>query len=308
MKQYLFGGGIFEKGVSADIASVRDYIQTAIVDNLVSYYREYDPEMLKAAIYTLFYNSIYNLVGEEKNTVSVYEADKNCKLYQNYLKRFNISPSITVPVSVMREISDKLQSIGVLVKIKNLQKPDHIRAYITSQTITAQLTRAIYNLDILPDSYMGHLYEASIICNIYMKWIYGKVSPYTLHFVQGQYQKTDAKNPETVAYGMVYIFSDDREACLFACRYDRDSQIKIANDAWIVKDSIPNLLGDRDVTGHVIFYRGEEKLDEANGYDILFTDDWNIDFAYYDKKMEALKNKPGNSGKMEVSPFSADTK
>jgi hypothetical protein len=308
MKQYLLSGGIFEKGVSENIASVRDYIQTAVVDNLVSYYREYDTEMLKAAIYTLFYNCIYNLTGGEKNTVSVYGADKNCKRYQDYLKRFGVSPSIMVPVSVMREISDKLQSIGVLVKIKNLQKPDQIRAYITSQAITAQLTRAIYNLEILPDNYIGHLYEASVVCNIYMKWIYGKVSPYTLHFVQGQYQKTNEKNPETVAYEINYIFSDDREACLFACRYDCDSQIKISNDAWIVKDSIPNLLGDRDVTGRVIFYRGEEKLCMANGYDILFTDDWNLDFAYYDKKLEGLQNKPGSSVKMEVSPFSADTK
>jgi hypothetical protein len=278
MKRYLLSGGVFENGIARNFKSLKNYIQSAIIDNLASYYSDYRPELIKAVVYTLFYDCISNLYNGKEKKVPVYNLDKDRDFYVEYLNLFNVDPTIIIPPSLLWEISSELEKIGVLIKLKDLRIPAHERSYITNQTISAMLVKTIFDLKELPDKYLGHLYEASIVCNTYMKWVYGVNAPYEMYFLHGRKGGED--------YEIDFILTDRKESYLFECKYSENSKMTISTNASLVKDMIPQLLGDREVCGRAVLYRGEEKWENINGLDVLFTDDWDIDFPYFRQKLE----------------------
>jgi predicted AAA+ superfamily ATPase len=287
MEQYLLNGGIFENHILNSFESMKYYIRTAIIENLASYYQRYDKELIKAAIYTIFYDSVCNLYSkkDKERAVPLYKFDTVSRelSYEEYLEEFGIDPSLSIPLSVLREVAGELTNIGVVVVLDDLRRPNKQRSYITNQAITAQMTKCIYGVSKLDHAYIGHLYEASVVCNVYMKYLYKTDSFYKMNFLEGRTNQTD--------YEIDFILSNSDDAYLFECKYDDNSQMKISDKASIVKDIIPNLLGDKSVQGRFILYRGEEKCGTANGYDLVFTNDWSVKFSEFKKMLEELKKR-----------------
>lgn len=280
MKEYLIKGGVFESGVSNNFGSTRDYIQNAIIDNLVAYYPEYDPDQLKACIYTIFYECACNFYSKSDiKSVPQYTYDPSID-YEEFLERFGVDSSLKIDTFVLKEVSRKLSDIGVTVVLNDLRIQSHTRAYLTNQALSYQMVKAISGIDgELDPAFMGHLFEAAVVCNVYMTKIYGLNNPsYEMSFLQGRSADQE--------YEIDYILSNDKNAYIFECKYNSNSNMNISDKASIVKDIIPNLLGDIDVSGRYVIYRGKDKVGNYNNKDVIFSSNWNLKFENFDDYVE----------------------
>lgn len=286
MKDFLIKGGIFENHIYQNFGSMERYIKDAIIDNLASYYPKFDKELIKATVYKIFYDCICkNYI--KNDAVPVYSQGRTRLIYEDYLENFGIDTGITIPPNVLNEMFGKLKEIGVVVQLEDMQIPNRKRAYITNQSISAQLTKCIYELDELPERYLGDLYEATVVCYEYMEYVHNCNSPYKMYYIEGR--KSD--------YEIDFVLCDSRRAYLFDCKLNNNDNIRINDSASIVKDIIPNLLGDRDLCGRYIIYQGNEKWTSANGKDLICTNNWNVNFEEFEKQLEILKH-----GEVEETP------
>ena len=281
MKKYLTQGGIFESNIYETFGSMKDYIKTAILENLCNYYPHYNTELVKAAVYTIFYESITEFgwmpeSGTENVPVYNYSLE-NAINYDDYLAEYGINPNQKLPQMLLNEISNKMQEIGIVVRLNELEKSKS-RSYITNQAISAQLVKSIYQLDKLDKKYLGHLFEASVVCDVYMKYVKPQYHRYEMNYLHG------------TGYEIDFLLHDKESAFLFECKMNDNDEMKINDSASIVKDIIPNLLGDKELCGRYIIYQGKEKYISANNKDLICTNNWRIKFEDFDDYLAQLKN------------------
>ena len=279
MKDFLTRGGIFENHACESYGSMRGYIKTAIIENLGSYYPQYDKELIESAVYKIFYECICKSYKKSID-IPVHNTGRNNLLkYEDFLENFGIQTNIEIPRPVLKEIFHKLEEIGVVVVLEDIKLNNRERAYITNQSISAQLTKCIYDLDKLSDSYLGNLYEASVVCYEYMQYAFHKNSPYKMYYAETR--KSDLE--------IDFILCDTRKAYLFECKLSDEDNLKLNDTASILKDEVKNLLGDRELSGRYVIYQGCDKCLEQKGCDVVFTNNWNIDFEDFKKHVERLK-------------------
>ena len=297
MKEFLTCGGIFENHAYKTYGSMKDYIKTAIIENLGSYYPQYDKELIEAAVYKIFYECICKSYNKSAATIPVYNYGKNNRLaYEDYLENFGIHSDIEIKPVILKEIFNKLQEIGVVIILDDIYLKNRERAYITNQTISAQLTKCIYELDELPESFIGNLFEASVVCNEYMQYAFDTKSPFKLYYAETR--KSDLE--------IDFILCDKRKAYLFECKLNDNDDIKLNDTASILQDRVRNLLGDRELAGRYIIYQGKEKCLEQQGCTIICTNNWNIDFENFDKHVERLKGVDKNNDNINKPKGSSD--
>lgn len=285
VKDFLTRGGIFENHASKNSGSMKDYVQCAIIDNLSSYYKDYDESLLKVAVYTIFYECVCNCYSKnDVKTVPGYNYDINQTIsYEEYLENFELDPSIIIPTSILSQISDKLAEIGVVIKLQDFRLPSHNRSYITNPTISAWLTKCIFEVEDLDERYLGHLYESAVVCYEYMK-IVADSDRYKLGYMHGRRHSQE--------YEIDFIIYDDTSAYVFDCKLNDNSNAVISDKASIVKDVIENILSNKDIDikARYVIYQGKEKYYNANNKDIIFTNDWDIDFTDFERQVIALKH------------------
>lgn len=280
MKAFLTSGGIFENHACDTYGSMRDYIKTAIIENLGSYYPQYDKELIEAAVYKIFYECICKSYTKTSGEIPIfYPGRKNRLTYEDFLENFGISTSIEIKPNILREIFKELSEIGVVVILNDIKLNNRQRAYITNQTISAQLTKCIYELDHLPETYLGNLFEASVVCYEYMQYAFDKNSPYEIYYAETR--KSDLE--------IDFILCDKRKAYLFECKLNSNNHIKLNDTASILQDRVRNLLGDRELVGRYLIFQGKEKCIEQNGKRVICTNNWDIDFENFEKNIEELK-------------------
>lgn len=270
MRDFLNRGGIFENHACESYGSMRGYIKNAIIENLGSYYSQYDQELIEAAVYKIFYECIksYNK-----------SIDNNPLRYEDFLENFGIQTNIGIPRPVLKEIFHKLEEIGVVVVLEDIKLNNRERAYITNQSISAQLTKCIYDIDKLSDSHLRNLFEASVVCYEYMQHTFHINSPFTMYYAE------TGKNDLEIDF----ILCDTRKAYLFECKLNGEDDLELNDTASILKDNVKNLLGDRDLSGRYVIYQGHDKCVEQKGHDIVFTSNWDIDFEDFKNHVERLK-------------------
>jgi hypothetical protein len=162
MKEFLTCGGIFENHAYETYDSLKEYIKTAIIENLDAYYPQYDKELIEAAVYKVFYECISKSYTEF--------IDIHGLAYQDFLENFGIRTDIEIKSTVFKEIFHKLKEIGVVVILDDIKRGGRERAYITNQTISAQLTNVFMSLMICQRHiwgiYMKLLLFVMSICNM----------------------------------------------------------------------------------------------------------------------------------------------
>lgn len=296
LKAFLTRGGIFENHACASYGSMRGYIKTAIIENLASYYSQYNKDILESAVYKIFYECICRSYTKSVN-VPVYNSGKKNKLeYEDFLEAFGIRTDVEIKPFVLKEIFHKLEEIGVVVVLKDIKLNNRERAYITNQSISAQLTKCIYGLDELSETYIGNLYEASVVCYEYMQYIFYGDSPYEMYYAETR--KSDLE--------IDFILCDKRRAYLFECKLNDNDDIKLNDTASILQDKVRNLLGDRDLAGRYVIYQGHDKCIEQKGCTVVCTSNWNIDFENFIKYVETLKEsaREDDDSSTPKNPFS----
>jgi hypothetical protein len=265
MKKFLTCGGIFENHAYETYDSLKEYIKTAIIEDLGAYYPQYDKELIEAAVYKIFYECV---TGSYTKTIDIHRL-----AYEDFLDNFGIRTDIEIKSTVFKEIFYKLKEIGVVVILDDIKRGGRKRAYITNQTISAQLTKCIYGLDNLSETYMGNLYEASVVCYEYMQYAFDINSPSEMYYAETG--KSDLE--------IEFIICDKRKAYLFECKFDDNDDLKLNDTASILQDEVRNLLGDRDLAGRYVIYQGHDKLIEQRGCAVICTNNWDINFEDFKK-------------------------
>ncbi len=279
MKEFLTRGGIFENHACETYGSMKGYIKTAIVENLGTYYPQYGKDLLEAAVYKIFYECICKNYTKKTGTIPVFHAGKSNRIsYEGFLENFGIRTDIGIKPGVLKEIFNKLKEIGVVVTLDDIALKNRSRAYITNQTISAQLTRCIYELDEIPEAYIGNLFEASVVCYEYMQYAYDSNSPFKMYYTESG--KSDLE--------IDFILCDARNAYLFECKLSDNDSMRLNDTASILQDRVENLLGDRELAGRYVIYQGREKCMNQRGRPVVFTNNWDIDFTKFDKHVERL--------------------
>ena len=296
LKEFLMHGGIFENHAYETYGSLKDYIKTAIIENLGSYYPQYDKELIEAAVYKIFYECICKSYIKNAAKVPVFSngKDKNVLSYDDFLENFGIQTSIEIKPTILKEIFHKLKEIGVVVILEDIKLKNRERAYITNQTISALMTKCIYEIEKLPESYIGDLYEASVVCYEYMQYAFNNNSPYEIFYAETR--KSDLE--------IDFILCDKRKAFLFECKLNDNSNMELNDTASILQDRVKNLLGDRELSGRYVIYQGKEKLIERKECTIVCTNNWNIDFEDFDIHIDRLKDA---DGKVDIDIVASST-
>lgn len=206
--------------------------------------------------------------------------------YEELLENFGIRSDVQIKRSVLKEIFYKLKEIGVVVILDDIKLNNRERAYITNQTISAQLTKYIYELDELPETYMGDLFEASVVCYEYMQYVFDVDSPYKIFYAETR--KSDLE--------IDFILCDKRKAYLFECKLNNNDDIQLNDTASILQNRVVDFLGDRDLGGRYLIYQGKEKCIEKNGCTVVCTNNWDVDFEHFDRNIERIIGKKKKEG------------
>ncbi len=284
MKDFLVRGGIFENHAYETYGSMKGYIKTAIIENLGAYYPQYDKDLIEAAVYKIFYECICKSYTKSINIPVFNSGKKNRLVYEDFLENFGIRSNIEIKPNILKEIFNKLNEIGVVVILDDIKLNNRERAYITNQTISAQLTKCIYELGELPESYIGNLFEASVVCYEYMQYAFSKNSPFEMYYAETR--KSDLE--------IDFILCDKRKAYLFECKLNDNDDLKLNDTASILQDRVRNLLGDRELAGRYVIYQGHDKCIDQKGCTVICTGNWDIDFEDFEKHVEKLKRAARN--------------
>jgi predicted AAA+ superfamily ATPase len=285
LKDFLTRGGIFENHADETYGSMKRYIRTAIIGNLGAYYPQYDRELIEAAVYKIFYKCICKSYTKNAGQIPVYSQGKNRLAYEDFLENFGIRSDIEIRPALLKEIFHELHEIGVVVILDDIRQKGRTRAYITNQTISAQMTKCIYGLDELPESYLGNLFEASVACYEYMQHVFEKNSPFRMYYAETR--KSDLE--------IDFILCDQRKAYLFECKLNDNDDMKLNDTASILQDSVENLLGDRELAGRYVIYQGREKCIRQQGHTVICTSDWDIGFEDFKKHVKRLSGADGRN-------------
>ena len=281
MKAFLTRGGIFENHACETYGSMRDYIKTAIIENLGAYYPQYDKNLIEAAVYKIFYECICKSYTKSAETIPVFSTGKGNQLqYEDFLENFGIRRDIEIKPSILREIFHKLNEIGVVVMLNDIKLDNRERAYITNQTISSQMTKAIYELDKLPERYLGDLYEAAVVCYEYMQYAFDGDSPFKMYYAENRKSTLEID----------FILCDKRSAYLFECKLNDNDRMELNDTASILQDETKNLLGDRELAGRYVIYQGAEKCVEKNRKLVVCTNNWDIDFEDFEGNVQRLRS------------------
>lgn len=283
MDEYLANGGVFDIHINKTFGTMRDYIQNAIINTLTSYYPEFNEDMVKAIVYTIFYECICNSKHFDNNKTAPVYSYKQSLSYEEFLDNFGIKTDIIMDKGVFNEVAAQLEELRIIVKIEDLRLPKHYRTYITNQALTCKLIECIYGENIMNTSHKGFIYEASVVCDAY----FHKNPSCTIKYLEGRKNGID--------YEIDFILIENKEAYLFECKHSNSNTYLLNENASLVKDIIPNLLGskDIDVLGRFVVYQGEEKYQDINGFDVVYINDWDIitkNYRDFDSIVKKLKD------------------
>lgn len=284
---FLKTGGVFEEYAIQNYATMSNYIQTAIIDNLkryvVSVFPKFNTTHLTNIVYSIFYKAIRDMVD-----VRIPIRDRSMASL-NKLSQFgvDIDEYASLDPLEVKLVSDILAQVGVIVKIPNLiprEKQQRIgvkdeRMYIVNPSLTWQLLLSLYDEKMLGKSLLGFVYESTCVVGMY----YHKFEDDKLYFVE-----TDGEFPFELDFVIIEAEKTDKQqAFLFECKhaYSINLNSKKAQNWTIVSGKVEDIINelnpDGEIAGRYIIHPGECSINEVNGKEILIVNQEEIFENYY---------------------------
>lgn len=298
-EEYLEKGGLFEDYIVTNYNSMLDYIKTAIIDNLVAYCKgSLSKDVISIIVYSILYKAVCDSVIEY---APIYKG--NYLSLVDFLELANVNPNYPIEASDFDEISSILESVGVLVKVQNYRLKKEYRTYIVNPSLTYQLIKCIYKLDVVDRHFLGYIYESSCMCYLY----FDKPSEHTVYYAKGRRGGNDFEIDILI---IDESYSHNRPAWVFECKLSNNTVLP--ETASIVNDTIDNLLADNDIISRFVLYNGDYKVETINGRNITYTNLFNnfdymsnvvIDSSIYEMIPEATRHLYGNTKEEIVTNY-----
>lgn len=267
-RSYLTSGGVFREYAIVNYESLRNYIKEAIIANLVGYMNgKMDEEKATALVYAVLYKAVC-----PANLKSIPTLNKNKLTMESFLKEMGISTEVTFSVNELRNVTDIMEQIELIVRIKNYDKTSENtdQCYIVNPSLTCQLILAAYNIPEITNEILGHVFEASVLCHLNRNLLEG----HKLYFLNTELERGVNKELDAV------IVSEKEEYVYFIECKNRSTD-SISKNATILDERLEDLFPDSIVDGRYVVYNGEASYRELNGKEVIFTSMCEIIAQYY---------------------------
>lgn len=279
-KEYLLQGGIFKEYAITNFSTMQTYIKTAIIDNLTAYMKNLDSEKAKALVYAVFYKAI---CPDNLNQIPVLTENK--LTMENFLDEMGVNPDIAFDQKDLKNISDILEQIGVIIRIPNYDKQSPIKEqyYIVNPSLTCQLILAAYKIPEITNDILGHAFEACCLIQLYHQ----KLSDHKLYFVN---TTINGKNKELDG---VIVTEHEDYVYLFECKFRE--QDKISPNATIMSKDIEEMFPDSIIDGRYVIYNGVVSAKTLGDKQIIFVPIGNQimnQYYYFSKYIQDLPEQP----------------
>ena len=280
-KEYLMFGGVFKEYAITNYNSMKNYIKTAIIDNLVGYMNgALDEEKAAALVYSVLYKAIC-----PSNLKSVPTLKQNRLTVENFLEEFGIHPQVSFSEWELKNVTDILSQIGVVIELKNYDEHSEkkYQYYITNPSLTCQLILNAYKLPELTNDILGHVFEASVICHLE----YHRFSEHTLCFLD-----TVLENGANKELDAVILTEKQERVYLIECKYREDDTL--SRKATILDDNLEDVFPDSIIDGRYVIYNGNPVVHELGNKQVIFSPINEVlnNYSFFERNAEEIKNIP----------------
>lgn len=158
-----------------------------------------DEEKAAALVYAVLYKA--------ENLKSIPTLNKNKLTMESFLKEMGISTEIAFSVNELRNITDIMEQIELIVRARNYDKTSENsdQCYIVNPSLNCQFILAAYNIPEITNEIHGHVFEASVLCHLNRNLLEG----HKLYFLNTEPERGVNKELDAV------IVSEKRRICLF---------------------------------------------------------------------------------------------
>ena len=277
-KEYLMFGGVFKEYAITNYNSMKNYIKTAIIDNLVGYMNgALNEEKATALVYSVLYKAIC-----PSNLKAVPTLKQNRLTVENFLEEFGIHPQVSFSEWELKNVTDILRQIGVVIELKNYDERSEkkYQYYITNPSLTCQLILNAYKLPELTNDILGHVFEASVICHLE----YHRFSEHTLCFLD-----TILENGANKELDAVILTEKQERVYLIECKYREDDTL--SRKATILDDNLEDVFPDSIIDGRYVIYNGNPVVHELGNKQVIFSPINEVlnNYSFFERNAEEIK-------------------
>lgn len=273
-EEYLKFGGTFSEYAIKNFETMKNYIKTAIIDNLVAY-TQMPTDKATAIVYSILYKAVC-----PSNLRSVPVLTKNHLSVSNFLDEFGVDSDINFTENELKRVKDILEQVGVIITVPNWDgDSSDYRIYIVNPSITSQLILTAYNIPEIDRYILGEVYEASVMSHLY----FNKLSTDNIYYLE----TTDGNNKEL---DIVVTQPNGKSVYLFECKLKQGATL--SSKATILSDAIEDFFPNGDIEARYVIYTGQECIKTIGDKTIIFTPLNEIVQNYYciDYNMQLIQN------------------
>lgn len=256
-ESYLKYGGTFPDYAIKNYDTMKDYIKTAIIENLAAY-TQMPTDKAAAIVYSILYKAVC-----PSNLTKVPKLTENHLSIRNFLDEFGIDADIVFTPQELKRVGNILEQVGVVVYVPNwekIQSQTENRIYIVNPSITYQLIMAVYDIPEVNHYILGEIFEASVMSHLF----YHKLSEDNLYYLE--VNTPDGKNKEL---DIVVTQRNGKSVFLFECKLRQDDRLQ--KNATILSGDLYQYFPDGEIDGRYVVYTGKETLKDVDGKTVVFT-------------------------------------
>jgi len=261
-EKFLTTAGVFPQYVIHNFETMKNYVKTAIINNITAQIPTMSSEYAAAIIYTILHKAVC-----DATVTSVPQLVENKLTIEDFLDEIGIDSSVCISRKDFTEVSSLLEMAGIIVTIPNYRIPSEYRTYIVNPALTYQMILATHDMESMPRKFerslFGYMYEAScvtFVANHLSNDGYDDDKLYYLHKRKGR--------EECEIDFLITNDSRKAEAYFFECKMNDGPVVK--EKSSIVSQFAEDILGDKDIGGRYIVYNGPHNYDKINGKEVLY--------------------------------------
>lgn len=253
--EFLKTGGIFKSHAFENYQSMNNYIQNAVINDLVRFINLPIDEA-KAIVYDIMYLAVCD---SNETKIKFSKKRKEYKEYRSMLETFGINPEIEITPTKLNNVTSILEKANFIVKTRNFCNEEEFRLHLVNPSVAYQMVNAVFNEKSAAEK-LGKAFEA-----------------YMFSFMTDCVREADAiwyvdmrqfvGKPELE---LIIVNPDDHLAYLFDLKL-REAAILPENGS-LVSDELEALFTGADIGGRfVVCNIKTEKCGERNGKKVIFT-------------------------------------
>jgi hypothetical protein len=295
LSQYIDFGGLYSADYIKDIVGVKQYIETAVIDNIINTLNKNnqvtsllslsnikDNSVLRTMVFRILYAVIYSNIRPLKDTnlikfINQYEFSDSeyydaSTLNSLVCSEMNVDEKITISDSEVKSILDAMVEIGLLIQVSNLVNSSQINYYVTNPSIVTQVTKSI--LGVLDStgldkkssfnikSTRGLTYESILMVHTYLV---------AKKFGCETYFYSDKNSEIDIIIARQYDDEFETKFLLYEVKMTNDQDIAVLKTKWLNNDNVNKDISKYgEIVGKSIIYMGEttvfEDFNSSNCY------------------------------------------